>query len=76
MPKLPVGRALWKPRPNLQDSAQCWLMTGSSHHTALTTNTDIETWQDFARILGVEFFVINEHTCPITFEEILNISNR
>ena len=31
--KLPCARALWKPEPNLEISAECWLRAGGSHHT-------------------------------------------
>ena len=34
--KLPVGRAVWKPRPNLATATESWLMAGGSHHTVLT----------------------------------------
>ena len=36
--KLPCARALWKPEPNLEISAECWLRAGGSHHTCMTTS--------------------------------------
>jgi L-arabinose isomerase len=37
MPKLPVARALWKPLPNLSDSAEAWILAGGTHHSVYTT---------------------------------------
>ena len=37
MGKLPVGRAVWKPRPDFATATECWLMAGGSHHTVLST---------------------------------------
>ena len=37
LPKLPVARAVWRPRPDLATAAEAWLTAGGPHHTALTT---------------------------------------
>ena len=37
LPKLPVGRAVWKPAPDFATSAACWLAAGAAHHTVMTT---------------------------------------
>lgn len=71
---LPCARALWKPRPTLKTSAECWLRAGGSHHTCMTTSVGREAWEDFARIAGVELAVIDEHTEPREFERDLEIS--
>ncbi|GAB2548852.1 L-arabinose isomerase [Leucobacter ruminantium] len=62
LPKLPVGRAVWKPAPDFQTSAGCWLAAGGAHHTAMTTQVGIEVFRDFADITGVELVEIGEGT--------------
>jgi L-arabinose isomerase len=62
LPHLPVARAVWKPRPDLATSAECWLTAGAAHHTCLTTNVPVETWEMFAEIARTELLVIDEAT--------------
>jgi len=62
LPKLPVGRAIWKPAPDFATSATCWLTAGAAHHTVMTTAVGIETFRDFAEIAGVELLTIDEAT--------------
>ena len=44
LPKLPVARAFWKPRPDLKTAAAAWIYAGGPHHTvfsqAVTTRAD------------------------------------
>jgi L-arabinose isomerase len=37
LPRLPVARAVWEPRPDLRTSAETWIMAGGPHHTVLST---------------------------------------
>jgi L-arabinose isomerase len=67
LPRLPVARAVWKPEPSLSASAECWLMAGGPHHTALSTAVDIEALEDFAVIAGVELVRITSFTSPASF---------
>ena len=62
LPKLPVARALWVPRPDLKTAAAAWIHAGSSHHTALSLAVGAEHLRDFAEMAGVEFVLIDEHT--------------
>jgi L-arabinose isomerase len=62
LPKLPVGRAVWRPAPDLATSAACWLTAGAAHHTVMTTAVGVEVFRDFAEIAGVELLVIDEQT--------------
>jgi L-arabinose isomerase len=71
---LPCARGLWKPRPSLKVSAECWLRAGGSHHTCMTTSFGREVWEDFARISGVELSTIDENTTAPEFERDLQIS--
>ncbi|HMR50746.1 MAG TPA: L-arabinose isomerase, partial [Arachnia sp.] len=62
LPKLPVGRAVWKPAPDFATSAACWLAAGAAHHTVMTTAVGIEVFRDFAEIADTELVVIDEDT--------------
>ncbi len=62
LPKLPVARAVWEPKPSLAESAEAWMLAGGSHHTVLTNSVTAETLEDFARIAGIELVAINEET--------------
>ncbi|WP_089104800.1 L-arabinose isomerase [Streptomyces hyaluromycini] len=62
LPRLPVARAVWKPRPSLAESAESWLLAGAPHHTVLSSAVDIETLTDFAAMTGVELLTIDENT--------------
>jgi len=62
MPRLPVGRALWRPEPDLATAAAAWLEAGGPHHTVLTAALGIEAIADLAAIAGIELLVIDEHT--------------
>ena len=73
--KLPCARALWKPEPNLEVSAECWLRAGGSHHTCMTTSVGREAWEDFARIAGVELATIDAETTPREFERELELED-
>ena len=66
--RLPVARAVWRPRPDLATAAEAWLMAGGPHHTALTSALGIETLTDFADIADVELLVIDEGTSVTAFK--------
>ena len=62
LPKLPVARALWKPRPNLQTGCAAWLLAGGAHHTAYSQNLTTEQIEDLADLFDVELVVIDQNT--------------
>ena len=62
LPKLPVARALWRPKPDLSTSAEAWLLAGGPHHTVLSDQLDSEIVADFADIAGVELVAIDADT--------------
>lgn len=68
LPHLPVARAVWVPEPDFATSAECWLISGAAHHTAMTTSTTLAMWQDLAAIAGMELAVIDRHTEARAFE--------
>lgn len=68
LPRLPVGRAVWKPAPDFATSAACWLTAGAAHHTVMTTAVGIEVFRDFAEIARTELAVIDETTTVRDFQ--------
>jgi len=69
LPKLPVGRAVWKPAPDFRTSATAWLTAGAAHHTVMSTAVGLEAFEDYARIAGTELLVIDEATTTRAFED-------
>jgi L-arabinose isomerase len=74
LPRLPVGRAIWRPRPDFVTSATAWLQAGAAHHTCMSTAVGAEAFADYARIGGVELLVIDETTTARSFENELRWS--
>lgn len=62
LPRLPVARAMWRPRPDLATNAAAWIHAGGSHHTSLGFAVTPEHLADFAAMSGIEFLVIDERT--------------
>ena len=62
LPKLPVARAIWKPKPDFETAAEAWLAAGGSHHTVFTSALGIEPLSDLAEMAGVELLVIDDGT--------------
>lgn len=75
LPKLPVGRALWKAKPDFVTATKCWLTTGAAHHTVLSNQLNPEVWEDFARIADVEIAFIGEDTRFDQFERQLRFES-
>jgi len=69
LPKLPVARAVWEPRPDLATAAECWLTAGGPHHTVLSTAAAAEELDDLAEMLGTELVVIGSDTEPRRFRQ-------
>ena len=69
LPKLPVARALWLPRPNLKVAAATWIYAGGAHHTGFSYSVTAEHLRDFAEMAGIEFLVIDENTRVDEFKE-------
>lgn len=62
MPNLPVARVMWKPMPDLQSSAEAWILVGGAHHTIMSYALTAEHMRDFAEMVGIEFIHINKDT--------------
>jgi L-arabinose isomerase len=62
LPKLPVARALWIPRPNLKVGAAAWIYAGGAHHTAFSQAVSAEYIEDFSEMAGIEYVHIGKQT--------------
>jgi L-arabinose isomerase len=62
LPKLPVARALWVPKPNLEIGAAAWIYAGGAHHTGFSQAVTTEMIEDFCAMAGVELVVIDSET--------------
>jgi len=62
LPKLPVARALWIPEPDLKTAATAWILAGGAHHTGFSRALTVEHLEDFTRMAGLEFLVIDKDT--------------
>jgi L-arabinose isomerase len=59
MPRLPVARVLWKPRPSLRVASESWILAGGAHHTSFSFKVTTEQLEDLAEMYGMECIVIN-----------------
>lgn len=64
MPRLPVARVLWKPRPDLERAAEAWIIAGGAHHTGYSRVVKTEWLRDWAEMAGIEFLLIDAKTDP------------
>lgn len=71
LPRLPVARALWTPRPSLKVAAGAWIYAGGSHHTAFTPALTAQHLADFAEIAGIECVIIDGATRLAGFPQAL-----
>jgi L-arabinose isomerase len=72
LPKLPVGRAVWKPAPDFRTSATAWLEAGAAHHTVMSTAVGIQAFEDFARMARTELLIIDDDTTLRAFSRELD----
>jgi L-arabinose isomerase len=69
MPNLPVAKALWEPRPNLEIAGAAWIHAGGAHHSVYTQGITLDQLTDFAEIAGVELVVIGADTTIPAFKQ-------
>jgi L-arabinose isomerase len=62
LPKLPVARAIWEPKPNLAIAAAAWIHAGGAHHTGFSQALTSEHMEDFAGMAGIEYLCIDSAT--------------
>jgi L-arabinose isomerase len=69
MPHLPVAKALWEPRPNLEVAGAAWIHAGGAHHSVYTQGVSLDEVSDFAEMAGVELVVIGSDTDLRNFKQ-------
>ncbi|MGA7160931.1 MAG: L-arabinose isomerase [Bacteroidota bacterium] len=69
LPKLPVARALWLPKPNFETAVTAWILAGGAHHTVFSQSITSEYLEDFAEIAGIEMLVIDGTTTLSGFKK-------
>ena len=62
LPKLPVARVVWVPKPNLKVAAAAWILAGGAHHTSFSQALTSEHLEDFASMADIEFVLIDADT--------------
>jgi L-arabinose isomerase len=62
LPKLPVARALWIPKPSLAVATAAWIHAGGAHHTGFSLALTPEHLEDFAAMAGIEYLLIDAET--------------
>lgn len=73
LPKLPVARVLWDPKPDLATAASAWMLAGGAHHTCLSFNVTIEQMELWSEIAGIECVIIDETTRLRNFKKELQL---
>ncbi len=69
LPKLPVARALWVPRPTLKVAAAAWILAGGAHHTCFSHSVTAQYLEDFAEMAGMEYVLIGKDTTVSDFKK-------
>ena len=69
MPKLPVARVLWKPKPSLRDAAKAWILAGGAHHTSFSYSVTTEHMLDWAEMAILRLFL---STMKLTYSDLKN----
>jgi L-arabinose isomerase len=62
LPKLPVARAVWRPRPDLASAAEAWILAGGPHHTGFSRALEMQHLVDLAEMAGIELVAIDDRT--------------
>jgi L-arabinose isomerase len=69
MPKLPVARVVWIPRPNLKVAAAAWIYAGGAHHTGFSQAVTARHIEDYTDMAGIECVQINAQTDLSAFKK-------
>jgi len=69
MPRLPTARVMWKPFPDLQTSAEAWILAGGAHHTVMSYALDAENMMEFCKIMDIECVHISKDTTIAALEK-------
>jgi len=69
LPKLPVARTVWIPKPDLAVAATAWIYAGGAHHTGFSQSVTTEMLEDFAGMAGIEIVIIDADTKVRAFKQ-------
>lgn len=69
LPKLPVARVVWVPKPSLKIGAAAWILAGGAHHTGFSMALTSEHMQDFTEMAGIEYVQIDADTKIYEFKK-------
>jgi len=69
LPKLPVARAVWVPKPNLKVGAAAWIYAGGAHHTSFSQSITTECMADYAEMANIELVTIDGSTEISSFKK-------
>ncbi len=69
LPKLPVARALWLPKPDFKTAVTAWILAGGAHHTGFSQAVTVAQLEDFAEMSGIEFLRIDDDTRLSDFKQ-------
>ncbi|MHB8578861.1 MAG: L-arabinose isomerase [Ignavibacteriaceae bacterium] len=69
LPKLPVARAIWVPKPSLEIAAHAWILAGGAHHFSFSQSITSEYMEDFAEMVNIEYLMINDSTSISEFKK-------
>lgn len=73
LPKLPVARVLWDPKPNLKVAAESWILAGGAHHSVFSQALTAQYVEDFCEMAGIEYVLIDEETDVRKFKQELRL---
>jgi L-arabinose isomerase len=62
MPRLPVARGMWVPRPDFKRGCEAWILAGGAHHVSHSRAVSFEHLEDFANMVGIELVHIGAET--------------
>ncbi len=68
LPKLPVARALWKPKPDFETAATAWILAGGAHHTGFSQALTSDVMREYAQLVDIECLVIDRNTSVPQFQ--------
>lgn len=74
LPKLPVARVLWQPKPNLKTAATCWILAGGAHHSCFSRAITAGFLEDYCEMANIEYLLINERTDVSEFKKELRFN--
>lgn len=75
LPKLPVARVLWDPKPNLKVSATSWILAGGAHHSCYSQAVTAQYLEDYCEIANIEYVLIDEETTLAEFKKELRLND-